>query len=216
MRLARSRVWLLPLVIVASAGDGLAYDSRCRVGARECDPGLETARRPWNASDSEHYHLWNDAIRQRALRMPSHLSSKVRLNVPSKSGVTVSGVTGGSFPTVSPYPFAEADVLATREYAIAEMTQLPDLSYSLWDWSMGNETCPIDASVPTDSCHDFAKHTGAVNSNHFLPQARRFYEFYHDLALSRAATSAISPRSRWCRNSPKPRSSSRRAPCRSR
>src|SRR5688572_31618071 len=113
----RSQRVLLPLAFAAVAGDSFAYDSKCRVGSRECDPGLETARRSWSASDSEHYHLWNDAIRVRALRLPSHLTSKVRLNVPSRAGINVSGLAGKSYPSVAPRPFAEADVMVPREYA---------------------------------------------------------------------------------------------------
>src|SRR5262249_11813355 len=41
--------------------------------------------------------------------------------------------------------------------------------------------------APLDACHAFKTHMGAVNSNHFLPQAQAFYAYYHQLALGRAA-----------------------------
>ncbi|HSP77052.1 MAG TPA: hypothetical protein VLQ93_00885, partial [Myxococcaceae bacterium] len=68
-----------------------------------------------------------------------------------------------------------------------ELAQLPDFSYALWDWATGHETCPLPgAGVDATKCHDFATHMGPVNSNHFLPQAGRFYAHYHALALARA------------------------------
>ena len=172
------------LVLSFTSEHAQAYDSKCRIGARECKPGLETARSSWDAADSEHFHLWNDTIRQRALRLPAHLTGQVQLKVPTVSGRTVTALDGFSTTSVSPTPFAEANSLADRQYAIGEMAQLPDLSWALWDWAMGNEPCPIAPGTPSDSCHDFASHMGALNSNHFLPQAKRFYEYYHELAMS--------------------------------
>ena len=175
------------VVLTASAPAAHAYDSRCRIGGRDCAPGLESARHRWNPQESEHFHLWNDAIRQRGLSLPEHLTGTVTLAVPSVEAMAPTDSAGLAVTTVAPRPFAEATVLLEREFGIADMTQLPDLSYALWDWAMGNETCPIGGDIPTDLCHNFLTHMGGLNSSHFLPQAEGFYTYYHDLALSRAA-----------------------------
>lgn len=39
-------------------------------------------------------------------------------------------------------------------------------------------------------CHEYFPHIGMLNSNHMVPQARRFYDHYHRLALQRAAQCA--------------------------
>ncbi len=80
--------------------------------------------------------------------------------------------------------------LATRRHArvktVGEFAQLPDFSFSLWDWALGHETCPLADGTDPTLCHDFASHMGPVNSNHFMPQAGRAYAGYHALALARA------------------------------
>ncbi|HEU4583383.1 MAG TPA: carboxypeptidase regulatory-like domain-containing protein [Polyangiaceae bacterium] len=177
---------LLIAALVGCAGSAAAWDSRCRVGGKDCAPGPETARRRWNAPDGEHFLLWNSVLGARGVRLPAHLSGVVSLKVPTVQGPKVTPLIGNASPTVAPRPFTDATTLVTREYAVAELAQLPDLSWALWDWAQGNETCPIDASTPIDACHAFASHMGALNSNHFPPQVQHFWRYYHDLALARA------------------------------
>ena len=88
---------------------------------------------------------------------------------------------------MQPAPFTTAHAVQERIHSPSEFSQLPDFSYSLWDWALGNETCPLDHSIAPDDCHKFAGHMGATNSNHFLPQTSTAYNWYHQLAMNRAA-----------------------------
>jgi hypothetical protein len=68
------------------------------------------------------------------------------------------------------------------------MADLPDMAYTLWDWASGSELCPPDPANPDpQDCHNYETHIGWLNSNHMLPQSRRWYEHLHALALARAA-----------------------------
>jgi hypothetical protein len=117
-------------------------------------------------------------------------SSEFTLQVFAKDDIVPDG-TGAQVPTLTPVRFADAERAPSRTMTPSEFAQLPDFGYSLFDWATGFETCPLDsalpAAAPLDACHDFSTHMGAVNSNHFLPQAQAFYILYHRLALDRAA-----------------------------
>ena len=39
-------------------------------------------------------------------------------------------------------PFTSATKAVLRPFVLTDLAQLPDHSYSLWDWARGNETCP--------------------------------------------------------------------------
>lgn len=89
--------------------------------------------------------------------------------------------------SIAPVPFEEALTDPKRSFTIYEMAQLPDFSFALWDWAGGNETCPLPgADAEAYECHRFTSHMGAVNSNHFPPQAGSFYARLHGIALERA------------------------------
>jgi hypothetical protein len=77
------------------------------------------------------------------------------------------------------------DRSVTRTVRVAEFTQLPDFSFSLWDWATGNEQCPLDDDLQPQACHDYNAHHGPLNTSHFLPQARNFWAQYHALAIDR-------------------------------
>jgi hypothetical protein len=77
--------------------------------------------------------------------------------------------------------------LVLRSISVAELAQLPDFSYGLWDWLGGNESCPEDlAGFTAEECHTFESHMGPLNSNHFPPQSRTAFSYYHQMALERA------------------------------
>ena len=152
-----------------------------------CAPGPEAARGMWHGlwggNLDEHRQLWEEA-RIRA-GLPDAVSASVALGVfTSSSPITIGTQTVTS---LQPVAFTAAERIETRSLTIAELTQLPDFSYALWDWALGNETCPLaGVGVTAEKCHDFATHMGPVNSNHFVPQASAFYAHYHALAIARA------------------------------
>src|SRR5207253_2609118 len=89
--------------------------------------------------------------------------------------------------SLRPVPFDMAATIQEQTRQPAEYAQLPDFSYALWDLVAGNDTCPLPGvGADAVACHTFTSHMGPVNSNHFLPQAERFYSYYHQLALTRA------------------------------
>ena len=91
--------------------------------------------------------------------------------------------------------------LVEQTVTLEEFAELADFSFSLWDRFSGNETCPIGDDLASESCHGLKTHMGAVNSNHFLPQAYDAYRHYHELAMQHAktcqeASEAMSPENR--------------------
>lgn len=150
-----------------------------------CAPaaGPNTARHRWVGKLDEHRRLWELTREQAGL--PAEASATMRLRV-FTSGAPVA-VDGQALTSLLPVPFAEAERVQLRAITPGELAQLPDFSYALWDWATGHETCPLPGAGDNATlCHDFASHMGPVNSNHFLPQAGRFYAHYHALALGRA------------------------------
>ena len=150
-----------------------------------CAPaaGPNTARHRWVGKLDEHRRLW-EVTREKA-GLPAESSSTMQLRV-FTSGAPVP-VDGQQLTSLLPVPFAEAERVQLRSITPGELAQLPDFSYALWDWATGHETCPLPGAGDNATlCHDFASHMGPVNSNHFLPQAGRFYSYYHALALGRA------------------------------
>jgi hypothetical protein len=85
---------------------------------------------------------------------------------------------------------------------LPEFAEVPDASYGLADFLLGNEHCFARGAVSSDpakdaaarataegaaTCHDFQSRMGSVNSTHFGAQARASYAHYHGLALEVAA-----------------------------
>ena len=190
------RAWLLLLLVASRAA---AWDSRCYLAApvpdpavpggvrAECAPGPETARNRWLGPSDEHRALLE--FGRIFAGLPGAVSEDVRLEI--YAGDDTVEVSGQSTDSLKPTSFAEAKRVHDRTMTVPELAQLPDHAYALWDWALGNETCPIDPALAPQDCHDFARHMGAVNSNHFVPQSAFFYEYYHRLALDRAASCAL-------------------------
>ncbi len=166
-------------------GSALAFDSVCHTEDGEvCKYGYEAARNRWLNEDSEHAHIFAATLSLSGL--PEDLNEPFSLRHFSSDDEFVGTVSGKTFESYMPVR-ADPKKVRNRVVTIGEFSQLPDFSYSLYDWLAGNELC--DAySVLTDPerCHQFKTHMGALNSSHFLPQARRFFEHYHVLAMNRA------------------------------
>ena len=96
--------------------------------------------------------------------------------------------------TFDPVQLANAKRAVTRAFSIDELAELPDFSFSLWDWARGNEVCPLAqppvnlpaAYADPQSCHTLQVHMGATNANHFPPQSDAWFDYYHGLATDRA------------------------------
>ena len=97
-------------------------------------------------------------------------------------------VSGGSLAAA---PLDLATALVERTVEIAVFAQLPDLSYTLWDWTSGNEGCPPTGTEGFAECHAFRAHMGWLNSTHFMPQAEQVFSYLHGLAVERAAACAV-------------------------
>ncbi len=160
-----------------------AWDVICRTDAGvDCPDPFSRARTHWTDHPrAEHRRLLEQTITLAGL--PASFQLPFELTV-----FTVGGTVQGqaSYPVVRPVRTGAKEE-QTRELSIPAMASLPDFSYSLWDWASGNELCPPDSSN-TDAldCHNYETHIGWLNSNHMLPQARRFYEHLHRLAIARA------------------------------
>ncbi len=187
---------VLLLVLTGHVPTAHAWSSHCYVDAeaRMCSDGLEKARHGWLSSrdlepidEPEHAQLFTTALSLSGV--PATIGNPMTLSSAS-SGVPVleSGLPwfDGAFPSID--PVVEAPGLAvTRVTTIAEMAQLPDHSYTLWDWARGNEHCPPDAGMDVQDCHQFEGHMGGLNASHFPPQSQHYYAWYHALAIARAA-----------------------------
>ena len=181
-------VVLLMVLAASTAGTSLGYDSKCYTDeGLVCEEGYAPPRsrmRPpagcATCPPPEHAVVWDAAFAVSGLD-PSLAAPFVLRNFSSDADLG----TGG-FRSVAPV-LNGAQAAVRRTTTIGEMAQLPDFSWSLWDWAQGNETCPAFADVSAEDCHSFRTHMGALNSSHFPPQSRTFYEHYHQLALARAA-----------------------------
>lgn len=172
-------------VFVLMPLSAFAWDSVCfEPNGRACTPfaGPQTARHRWIGPSDEHRQLFEQTREQAGL--PASVSMPTTLTVfTSSSSVAIGGVMT---PTLQPASFEQATRERTRTFTIAELAQLPDFSYALWDWASGHETCPLGDGTDATLCHDFASHMGPVNSNHFVPQSQRAYARAHALAVARA------------------------------
>ncbi len=184
--------------------NAMAWQSMCYTGHEDyshpdhpavCEDGYEKARNRW---------VWDEGF-YGDIRIPEH--EWIWAKAAKKSGVPLecNGCDGpGIFEDYELDTFVRPDHLEqnftsiwprgdivgekyTRTLRAGEMSQLPDMSYSLWDWAMGNEVCPVSDVLSVTGCHRFDQHMGGLNSNHFLPQSEHFYRWYHDLAIARAS-----------------------------
>lgn len=214
VRLALSGVTASALVLSArpaSAWDSICYgyaDPTRRVaelqftpGSRGCE-GIEAARGRWRDPEhqvDEHRRVLELAALQAGL--PAAALETMKLAVLTDlASVTVDGKNGPT-PAVSPKTPVEAKRAVYRSFGIDELAQLPDFSYSLWDWARGNEACPLlPLPAPFDQaqiCHQFSSHMGAANANHFPPQSDTWFDHYHGLAMTRAAECTATRKGIW-------------------
>ena len=105
---------------------------------------------------------------------------------------------GASVTPGVPGRFGGSSATLRHGTTLPEFAEVPDASYGVADFLLGNEHCFARGAVSTDAakdraargtaegattCHDFSSRMGAVNTTHFGPQARASYENYHALAL---------------------------------
>lgn len=168
---------------VSGAGVAHAYDSRCYLAdGSACAEGAQAARGRWVGPSDEHRQLFVAGMERAGL--PMELNAPLDLTIFTSGRVVLVGE--GPAPSLIPASLGDVGDVQRRVTTAAEFAQLPDFGYALYDWALGLETCPVD-NVDAETCHLFAGHMGALNSNHFLPQAQVFYRYYHELALVRAA-----------------------------
>ncbi len=181
--------FIIPILgIFFYASMASAFDSGCKVGDRECEPGPESARGSWHGG-LEHQLMWE--YTSELAGIPAELLEAFQVTAYTSGAHT--NVAGTQQPSLIPAAFEQTQAAHTRSIYIADFSQLADLSYSLWDWASGNESCPLGNGIATEACHDLKIHNGAVNSNHFVPQAFETYKHYHALAMEIAGQcSAVS------------------------
>lgn len=179
------RLALLFGLCAAWSAPAAAFDSQCYLDGVKCLEGPQRARGRWIGPSDEHRRIVAEAMAFAGL--PEETKVPLLLEVWTDGGTVPIG--GQPEPTLIPAGFALVAARAERPITVAEFSQLPDFGYSLHDWALGLETCPVDTTDAV-TCHTFAGHMGTLNSNHFLPQAQEFYRYYHDLALARAAECA--------------------------
>jgi hypothetical protein len=195
------RFGFVVIFVLASAGSALAWDSRCYLaGGAQCKEGPATARSRWIGPSDEHRALLE--LGRIFGGLPSSTKNDFTLPVFTSDTEIDVVFSGGTPPppfqsapppnaiqvtSLRPVDFIDAQRTQTRTMSFPEFAQLPDHAFSLWDWALGNETCPLDENTEAVACHEFKTHMGSVNSNHFVPQSAFFYAYYHQLALDRAA-----------------------------
>ena len=183
-----TRAAALVLLLATTAG---AYDSRCYLpGGAECAPGPQSAHNRWIGVSDEHREIWLRTLDLARLSALPAAQAEDQFDLDVFTADDPVDVAGTPMPTYTPVAFFDASRVQRRTTSAPEFAQLPDFGYALWDWATGLETCPLDAALPQPAaagpCHDFSTHMGAVNSNHFLPQAQAFFAYYHALAVGRA------------------------------
>ena len=165
---------VIPIIgIMLTCSSAFTFDSGCKRGDKECAPGPESARGSWHQS-LEHQLMWQ--YTSDIAGIPSELLESYEVTAYTNGGSV--NVDGSMEPSLMPAEFSSATQAHNRSIYIADFSQLADLSYSLWDWASGNETCPLGNGIATEACHDLKIHNGAVNSNHFVPQAFETYKHY--------------------------------------
>ncbi len=172
----------LPAVRVA------AYESGCRHDWDDpCDSedGYAAPRARWLGDDAEHHAMFEYAAA--ASGLPEGLFASVTpVRYTDDALIATVGDPPEEVRSWMPQRW-DAAAVRTPGTSAAEMSQLPDFSWALWDWASGNQLCPPFPWWDAGDCHVFKTHMGALNSSHFPPQSESFYAWYHDLAMARAA-----------------------------
>src|SRR6185436_1916049 len=160
----------------------------------QCDAGMEAARGDLHDQVSflygEHTYITYEALKLIGLDTFAEQS----FAIPRYYSV-IGDATGTNQPTLEPASWgSESYRQLQRSILLPEVSQLPDVSYSLSDYLLGNEHClagdplqDLSQRSGINKCHDFAPDMGSVNSNHFWPQNKSMYELYHGAALEVAA-----------------------------
>ena len=172
------------LVIALTGSAAHAFDTECSYQGEPCGDGPQAARGQLTGDlhENEHSRIWRQTIDVAGL--PDIVNRPF----------TLRAVTGGDTILIGdeshlsqlPTQLSQAHTLVEQSVTLEEFAELADFSFSLWDRFSGNETCPIGSDLGSEECHGLKTHMGAVNSNHFLPQAYNAYLHYHDLALEHA------------------------------
>jgi cysteine-rich repeat protein len=176
---------LLATLVLAAAPFAGAWNVSCLDEAgEECPDGYAKVRTPWRPHpQSEHRRLFERTLEIGGL--PASLRETFQLTVHADDA-TLSGEDGRSYKSIRPVRNGARHIVL-RELSVQAMSNLPDNSYTLWDWASGNEICPPDrGNADALDCHNYETHIGWLNANHMLPQSQRFYEHLHRLALDRA------------------------------
>ncbi|MFN8546222.1 MAG: hypothetical protein U0807_18745 [Candidatus Binatia bacterium] len=189
---------VLALAALASGGPRVAgaWNVKClNAQGHDCTDPYERAQTPWSSHpDNEHRALLERALALSGL--PGAFADDFDVVVFTsgeelEATVLTDPLTGTSstFRHQSIRPVRlRPHRMRTRTLSVPMMASLPDFSYTLWDWASGNERCPPDrGNDDAVDCHNYETHIGWLNSNHMVPQAERFYEHLHALALLRAA-----------------------------
>jgi hypothetical protein len=159
---------ILPLLVAWSVPGGTGNE------------GVVGVREVW---EGEHVQLYREAL------AASGAGSVARTLTVYSRGGAVSGREAERVETASlllPDDWGAVEGVDDRATALTMFANLPDISYSVADWAMGNERCPLDYSavdVDPNLCFYFRGWMGALNSSHFPPQSHRAYSWYHDIAL---------------------------------
>lgn len=199
--------WPLRHQDVASAGDQAFLTSRRAWGGRNPTTGkldsehLAITQMALDVAGLADKRLFTERF---WLRYPT--ADKWVLGNGAKVGDMPTVLAAGSLVPTTPL---EGRALRSRAVSIPELVEVPDHSHSFWDWLAGNEVCPVGGLVENGvsavggvtltgdsgtaprtywdrwACHDYTRVPGAVNAPHFLPTARRVYQHYHALALTR-------------------------------
>lgn len=176
---------LLAILVLVAPPLARAWNVSCLDEAgEECPDGYAKVRTPWGPHpQSEHRRLFERTLELAGL--PMSLRETFELTVHADDA-TLSGEEGRSYQSIRPVR-SGARHIVRRELSVQAMANLPDNSYTLWDWASGNEICPPDrGNADALDCHNYETHIGWLNANHMLPQSQLFYEHLHRLALDRA------------------------------
>ncbi len=188
-------IWLL--------SPAFGWQSECFTGEADpdyagepqiCEDGYHKARERWVVHSTDDL---NPMAKYGEIRFPEHAlifeEASASSGVPSEALQDFTVSTLVSADMLPGELLRSIDPLLTsgtegyeRTLRASEMTQLPDMSFTLWDWARGNQICPLSSSLDVQACHGFTAYMGGLNSSHFAPQSEAFYVWYHDLALEQS------------------------------
>ena len=176
----------IALAMVMTTSTALGFDTECFYQGEPCSdgPGAARGQLTGDIHENEHSRIWRQTIDVAGL--PDVVNRPFTLRAVTGGQTIVIGdqVHASQLPT----SLNQATKLVEQTVTLEEFAELADFSFSLWDRFSGNETCPIGSDLDSEQCHGLKTHMGAVNSNHFLPQAYDAYLHYHQLALDHAKT----------------------------